>query len=510
MSRMIPITKSIAFYLIIILSFSFSEAKAVSNDLRLETLDKQLEMLLPGVSMQEQSARSYAKERMQTFFEHLEKRNLRRKKRSKAIHIIKEEVETVFFKNFSNFSQMSVLFKQGIYDQSTASALYTIVFDYFEIPYTIELRASDVSVIVEQEDFDEMLTIPNSSRLNDAKYRAFQMSYIGLLRTVGFVSKEEWGNKPEVVFNNYYLGENEEVTLAKMASFLHYRQSLNAYQQKSWVVCLDEINKAQNRSSLPLYAVLERVVWLQLANEDKESKQSLHYLIELWQAYPNSIWQTELIQRFHSEATHLKPATQWAIDSTYAVFDKQFEGYPDAKEQLKAMNYLVQARFFAEKGQTVEVLNFMDSLYVFYPNDKGVQEVLAAMLVWSLKKERNYDKGIQRINYYEKKYPFLKSNATFLDQHLFYLAERIRDRFDEGDAALGNIYIKEFEMILNQHNPTNRHDSWVSTAYISASNYFFRENQYRSAYDLILKALERSPEDAYLQHRKDLLYRYLR
>lgn len=497
-------------FLILICFFQLATANTSAENEKLEAIDEQLEMLLPGTGLQEQSSRMYAKERLQILFSELDKRKVSKKKTHKAIQIIKEEVEGLFLLQFSNFSGMEQLFKQGNYDQSTASALYAIVFKYFDLPYSIQVRASDILLISTSDNSAQNIKIPASRSLNDSKYRAFQMAYIELLRSINILSPEEWEYHPEYIFNTYYIGKKDEITLKELASFLHYRQALEAYEQKRWVACLDRISQAQNMSDLPLYGVLERVVWLQLANEDKTSKQSLHYLWKLWNSNKSLVWQSELINRFNQETNQLKPATQWKIDSIYNLYQTKFGDNESAKEQLLASNYLIQARFFAQEGRTVEVMNFMDSLYLMRPEDKEVQKVLAGMLVWSLKSEREYEKGLQRISYYEQKYPFLKNDPIFQDQHLFYRAERVRYHFDADEYVLGNIYLKEFELLIAKNQSTARFVSWVSTVYLSSSYYYFRENDYSQALALVEKALTFAPKDEYLLHRQDLLKRYIR
>lgn len=94
------------------------------------------------------------------------------------------------------------------------------------------------------------------------------------------------------------------------------------------------------------------------------------------------------------------------------------------------------------------------------------------------------------------------------DLELFYSAERIRYYFDQDNEGAGIQYLTLFENLISQYGKTERIDQWIKTAYIAASNYYYRMNEFQKARQMTQNAAQLLPNDAYFQHRIELLNFY--
>ncbi|MGH1434816.1 MAG: hypothetical protein ACRBG0_10185 [Lewinella sp.] len=473
-------------------------------------LDQQLQLLLPGTGIQEQSVRAYAKERISEMLTSLEAQNIRKKKPHKALAMLREEMGQRFLKNHQPFSKIQFFFTQGQYDQTTASAVYAMTLDYLGMQYLLQVQGTEVSLLVDVGKNTERIRVKGASPLNAENERRFQNAYLEVLRSVGYIPTAEWNNPPDQLFNRYYLGGDQQLSLRQLASFLYYRQALRAYADHAWASSLDWLYQARQLHPWPVQEVLQRAIWLQLATEDTKTTTSLDYLWKIWERSPGAPWQGQLIHRFNELLRDHPAPNSWVIDSTYDAFKERFTDYPGALGQLREIYYLQSARMHAQQGNTVSVMNYMDSLYRYQPNNTAIHEVLAGMLVWSLRKEREFESGLARITAYSKKYPFLTTNSLFQDRHLLYQAERVRYYFDQDDRIKGLHYMEDFKRLAKSSGRTPRYDSWVLTAYLAASNYYYRQNDYRQALNFIEQGRQESPTDAYLDHRADVLLKYLR
>ena len=483
---------------------------AYASAAEVERLDEQLEMLLPGNGQQDLSARAYARGQLYELFQRLEDSRVRRKATHKALQLIVEEVEGSFLHTPGTFVPFANLFREGQYDQSTATAIYALVLEYFSIPYAIQMDEWQVSLLADPDGRPQLLGLPLGRRQMRQRLADFKRSYLELLRSVALLQEEEWRRPEEELFRLYYFGDTDQLSLRELASYLHYRQALAAYDRKAYVEVLSWLEQAQDLSGRPLYAILQRATWLQLAGEDDTSRESLFYLWKVWEGSPGEPWQSELLRRFSkatvSEGDSIMGA--YRIDSIYQYFNERFSGHGFAQQQLREMYYLKQARFHAHYGHTEEVTSYMDSLYLLRPQDQDVQNVLAGMLVWSLGSERDFTRGLQRIQQFSNRYPFLQNNELFQDQHLFYQAERIRYFFDRDEAATAANYLREFDLLLQRFGRTPRMTSWVTTAYVAASNYYYRRGEFTYALHYVERAYALAPTDPYLEHRVDLIRNY--
>ena len=476
----------------------------------LAELDAQLELLLPGAGLQEQSARAYAKQQLATLFAQLEKHKIDKKKPHQALALLRSEVEGTFLLSYTPYAEINLLFKRGQYDQATATALYALVFQHLEMPYALQVQGSEIVLVADLEDNNQVVRIPGTGGRQTERDQIFQQLYLDLLRNLNFIPQNEWSRPPEEVFHTYYLGNDDQLTLAELADFLYYRQALSAYNDKAWTLALGLLAKTNPSASRPVYAVLERAIWLQIANTGDNSPGTMAYLWKLWQASPGDPWQGELLRRFSTITSTLPKPGKWAIDSVYGVFNDRFARSPAAQLQLREMYFLQQARCQAKLGNSQLVMDFMDSLYLLRPHDTGIHNVLGGMLVWSLRAKREFGPGLESIQFYESRYPFLRSNLLFQDQHLFYLAERVRALLDSEDEAPGMAAFQDFKDLARRTGRTPRYDSCITTSYLAVSNFYFRKGNYSQALATMADALRAAPGDSYLAHRVEVLRRYLR
>lgn len=479
------------------------------SPLRAAELDEQLALLIPGTSIQESSGRHYAQQQLESLFARLEAQRIRRKRPAKMLARIQEEVTRTFFQEYLPQADFHALIKQGQFNQNTATALYALVLSYFQIPYHLQVQAADLVLLPLPSENDSPLAIPQVRPLSETAAEHFRTAYVDLLRATNFPPDTDTRQLSTTeLYQRYYLQEGQPLQLREAAAFLYYQQALLAYQDKAWSRCQDMLGRAKQLSPHAMCEVLERAIWLQLASQDANSQESTFYLWKLWEAQPGQPWQDELLKRFDAQVRQLPAASKAQIDSIYTTFRQGFGTQPEAQARLREHYFVLSARYEAEAGHTVAVLNLMDSLYLLRPAETDIQDILAQMMVWSLHKERRFEEGLKRIAYYQQHYPFVVHNQVFQDQHLFYQAERVHHYFQADDEQAGLNYLQEFENLLRRTGETPRYDAWVTTAYLAASNYYFRQERYPPARVYIERALDHAPADDYLLHRRDLLARY--
>ena len=476
---------------------------------KLAELDNQLALLLPGTSNHEQSTRAFAKEQIQNLITVLEDRRIRKKNADKAFEILEEEVSIRFLRQPGAFSHFHQLFTTGQYDRSTASALYALAMEYFELPYVLKVRDAEILLEATTPEDARAFALPHGDPWTAASSQRFQNAYLEVLRSIGYLSPVEWRRSPQALYDQYYIGGQKELNLRQMASFLFCRQALKAYNDQAWSTALDWLYQAERLQAWPVQDVIRRAVWLQLATQANSPEESLQHLWAIWQESPGSPWQRELLRHFSQTVSNQPKLSIWQIDSTYLTFQERFADHPGALGQLRELYYLHRARFHAQNNNPELVMSYMDSLYTLRPQHTEVQDVLAGMLVWALQTEREFGPGLELIAKYERQYPFLASNALFQDRHLFYQAERIRYHFNADKAILGNRYLEEFQRHCRRINRPPSYVSWLSTAHLAASDYYFRQKNYQQAFMLVEEARQQAPEDPYLDHRVDVLRRYL-
>ncbi|MEL7222577.1 MAG: hypothetical protein AAGJ93_14745 [Bacteroidota bacterium] len=496
------------FFLLLLLFNCFSRVASAASGSE-KALYAQLEILLPGSNAQAHSTRQYARQRILDLIDGLEAQKISKKKPEKVIEMMQASVQKELLTQYEALADLTTLFTKGTYDQSSASIVYALLMDHLVVPYRFQIREAEIALVVYPETEARLLKVIHAPDFSEETQRHFQAAYLEFLNTTGTVANHPHAT-PDILFTHYYPGQEEPLDMTTVASFLCYRQALKAYNEKAWMKTLDRLNCARQLEESPAYDVLEKAVYLQLAQTESSGRESLYYLWELWKDQPEDALQTELVNRFNKAITSLPEASVWVIDSLYLSFHDKFTDHPQAQSQLKEMYFLQRARFHAQEGKYFPVMDFMDSLYQLRPNDLEVHHVIGFMLAKTLQPIRDYQEGLDRVNDYHKRYPFLRYNLVFQDRNFYFHAERVHALFANDQQEEGQHYFDEFIALYQQIGRTAHYESWLTTSYLAISNYYFRQKAYPQALQYIDQALRELPTDDYLLHRRDLLRRYLR
>jgi len=106
------------------------------------------------------------------------------------------------------------------------------------------------------------------------------------------------------------------------------------------------------------------------------------------------------------------------------------------------------------------------------------------------------------------RYPFIRTQERFADLHLRELAWKVRDDYERDDAFAGAESLSRFRAALIDIAIDEDRSVWTLTAFIAASNYYFRLEDYVQARFFVEEALRYNANDKYLLHRRDLLAKY--
>ncbi len=474
-------------------------------------LAEKLALVLPGNSQAVLSARLYAETELKGMIVDLRKDKVGRRSLRKSAQRLERYVLNRFLRRHDGFASFEQLFKDKTYSQATAVALYAILAEEFGYTYAIRSDLWSLSILLDPMGESITLAIPLPKGNATVSKQAFQQNYLDLLRASGLLSEQEWQRSPDDIFARYYYGETDKMTFRQLAGYLQYLEALGQYRLQRHDLALWHIEQAQLLYNRPVHAVLRRAILFQLAvHQNNTTREGLYYLFLLWEEKPDLDLRNDIVQRYINVADDylLKQKKEVSFDSLHQYFQRKSLAHPDLAKQLREIYFLKKAAFHASQSRTTALLDDMDSLYQYRPTDPDVQHILATLLVWSLRGQRDWKIGLPSVTTYAKRFPFLSERPEFKDLDLFYRAEQIRYFYDADDPVQGLPHLQAFETLLLRYGPTPRHKLWILTAYLGASNYYFRLTDYANARYFLDRAYLLSPDDPYLQHRRLLLLNY--
>ena len=423
--------------------------------------------------------------------------------RQKAKLIFKE-VHAYFFKQYEENVMFSRIFEAGMFNCVTASMLYAIILDHYQIPYEIKEKPTHI-YLVALPGRDNILFETTNPRGLYAPDEKFKREYVNNLVKLKFTTQEHVNAVGLAnAFNQYYYS-NDHITLEQLAGVQYYNQAL------SFVSDLKD-EHAAIRSAVKMgmlypcakHTVFKRyVIGLVLDNSRYDQLRDIFYLCE----YANGISDVKdekfVLGTFESivENKLIKEGEDTLIHNAYAILKANLIN----EKLLKEVTYIYYGNLGSweyNRGNMDESLSYCEKAYAINPKDSRLQEIISRALILKSDRLRGKEASITMLHDYAEKFPFLKTNKLYKAMMTMHYAFRAYSLFLEDSGIEGYKYLSMME-----ENRAVAGEEMVATqdllglAYAEAGAYHFRKKEFNKAREIILKGLTLYPDHGELKER---------
>lgn len=174
-----------------------------------------------------------------------------------------------FLKNFQEYSSFSDLLKNGTYNCLTATALYALLLNHFDIDFNIVETNYHIFLMVQSKQGRILFeaTDPTNGFVSNQKEIEERIS---LYRQNTFQEKRADRNYHHFSFDLY-----NEVSLQQILGLLYYNHAINAYNQQQLLPTINYLDKAYALYQSPRMEELSRIVLLSVmeSNLDVTAKE---------------------------------------------------------------------------------------------------------------------------------------------------------------------------------------------------------------------------------------------
>lgn len=477
------------------------------------TLDQKLALLLPDEAESRQTERQYVKKQLEKFIDQLRANRVDRKSTKKKIKFITEAVEGRFLREPSAKANIPDFFRYGKYSDATLTLVYAILMEAFDVPWLAMVDHWDVYLLVDPSGKQQQLAGSGVDHTR-ALERGYRTDYVNLLNLTLLPGQRPTSSEGvDSLYFMYHYAEKELLNFKQLAAYWHYERALRAYYYRDYLLTVRRLGVARQLEQRLAFAALEQATYLQLANlAEEDGKQALFYLFELWaKDQENQYIPSALLTSFIRQTDLLVQEGRdfGRGEQLYTFLFSRGGPYPRWRADLQELYYLQKTRFAAKIGRYDQVKVYVDSLYQMEPDNPVFRELASEMSLWTLRSTNATGTQLKgELEQIMVKYPFVRQTKGINDLLLADLAKEIRGYYEADQGYEGDNLLLQFRTKLSGSTPGKRRAMWVLTAYLAASNYYFRQQEYIHALRLIEEGLRYSPEDDYLLHRQDVLSRY--
>ena len=453
---------------------------------------------------------NYIEKQLEGLFQYLDDRNIQKKSPKRAAKVINEHLHKTFLLVEKGWTGFEDVFKKKTYNNITAAALYVLILEHFQMPYSMMQKPEGIYISLHKKKKATLLFQPDKRQKTNLP--SFKDRYLTLLQELNIVPADNYGQKQtDSLFLHYYMPGERPVSPVQITGNLYFIQAMRSFKAKDYSTTIDLLYKSQMFLPLPRNQVMKQATLYQLAGAiDIRKTADIKYLFSLYKVFPIPEIKQEVLFSFRQIADYFlnKKGDKIKYQSLFTQYRTTVKDDRVLRNKLEKIYFSELAAYYAKLGETGIVLQYMDSLYTRWPENEEINRVIANKFIKSISQYKDYDYGIKQIEYQMSRYPFLRNNETVQDCHLMYYSRKGRDYFENGEVYKGSNTLETFEMLARQYKRTPHLDLWVKTIYIPASYYYFTDRSYEEARRLIKRALVFFPEDPYLTHRLELLENY--
>ncbi len=452
----------------------------------------------------------YIRKQLAELFLYFDEKKIQKKTAKHAVKLINKHLQQTYLIVEKEWAGFEDIFKKKTYNSTTASAIYVLVLEHFKMPYTLTQKPEGITIILHKKKKSAVLFQPQKRHKNNIE--VFKNEYLELLEQLNILSRDSLStDQLDKLFYQYYMPAEMPLNAVQLTGNLYFIQAMKKFKSRNYSNAIELLYKAQMFLPLPRNQVIKQATLYQLAGTiDIRKTADIQYLFSLYKSFPIPEIKQEVLFSFRQIADYFlhKKGDQIKYKSLFQQYYSVLKDNRTLRNKLEKIYFSELAAYFAQLNRTDIVLQYMDSLYTRWPENKEINHIIANKFVKSISQNKDNDQGIKQIEYQMSKYPFLRRNKTIQDCHLMYYSRKGRDFFENGSVYDGINTLEAFDRMAKKYKRTPHLDLWVKTIYIPASYYYFADKNYEEALRLIKRALVYFPDDSFLNHRLELLQNY--
>ena len=448
-----------------------------------------------------------AQERIDQVVNRLRPEITSKKKPEKYVKSVYTDVHSTFFKKYELVNRFQEIFQTGYYNCVTASALYALVFEKLNIPYSIQEKPTHVFLIAypNQNNILVETTAPVFGYLTfDARYKESFIKNLKAQKLIGSSEAESQG--VEELFNKYYF-QNENINLHQLVGIHYMNDALYYGDAQDLVMALKQIDKAYFfYPSTRISYIMMSLVVQSLSAQNPKPLERAKLIARAAQFSKQGITPDMIKGEFAQLTSNLlvRDNNKALYRECYEMLSKKIEDKELRNDIGYYYNYELGRVFFNQGNYSPAKSHFAKAMQ-FQPNNADLGGVFISALANSLRNEKDSQALMDTLSAYEKRFPTLQENNNFLSMVSMTTVMAFGDAMRDGNVVQGEKFQAKFEKMMAANKDLNTPSGVIGTAYSAASSYYFKRGQKARAKAVLDKGLQFAPNDFELRRRKQMI-----
>jgi hypothetical protein len=432
-----------------------------------------------------------------------------KKKNDKKARFLYEKVHSSFLTKYEEINVFSQVFKNGVYNCVSATALYSLVFERFSIPYAIQERPTHVYLVAypnEDRVQIETTTPVGGYRIFD---QAFKQQFVKKLTEYKLISSSEYQSQSvDDLFDQYFFN-NEVVNIGQLAGIQYYNSALSYADKDEKEKALEQFEKyyflyPSEKARFLIFSLTGEIFNSLTYENDKKAE----YLVRICKFTREGITHDAIISEFYriTQFVFMQNGDRVKYEKIYKLLMNSVTS-EDVRTQLTYIYNYENGRILYNQSRYNDAIPYFEKALAAKPNSVDMSNLFIGNLTLIRKNAKDKQAFIVQLQQYAEKYPGLKQDNNFFELQGSVMLEVFGTAYEKGNIQEGEKYRLMFEdlVVKNPDAATDAVSYEIGKAYSLACVYYFKRNQRAKAKTFVDKGLTYAPDSYELRARKEML-----
>jgi tetratricopeptide (TPR) repeat protein len=482
-------------------------------------IDKQFDtlgFLLAIDSIETKTDAKTVQNELQSFYRSIDvEGNKKKKNLKKYIDFLFINIHDHFLRKYEENVAFNQIFKKGIYNCVTASALYALVFDHYGIRYAIKELPTHVYLVVDPEALSIQIETTDPKGGYFAPSDKFKKNFLNQLLAAKLVTQKDVSTMSgQKLFEKfYYDNNNANVSFPQLVALLYFNKAIALSELEQYKSAFFESEKAyflypSSRIKYVLaYSIYAEVERKQKLNQNQMNDiEVVKLATKIFPYVDFSSQKRKILSNFQdlSQELLIKKNKVEYYEEVYSVLESSIKDSITLSEMrfiyfsTKAQEAYLKAKYKLSVDYTVKCL-------AINPEDLQMKSNLTLCIMRSFGNSHDYVKILTDLEVFESKYAFLSDNEMFIKAKSIALMSIAGEKCYDDKYSESLKYFEQFEQLMSIH-PMTFEDDAAGGAYGEASSYCVRKLiDYKKARDWLDRGFKYEPNSPILKRKLNVL-----
>lgn len=426
-------------------------------------------------------------------------------KRVKKIYTLTKKK---YLENYYLYAFFPELLTEGHFNCVTGTALFAIIFDELEIPYSIVEVPQHVYLVAYPDSYK--IGVESTSEKNGVYVwtEHTKIEAVSFLISIDKVTQEEVRLKGIDLIIEEYFYTNEELDFDGIVALHLINRSLYLSDKKKYKDALACLKRARQLYQSPTLDMIEGSVLSELMSTTEiENIDMVDYLTRYYSICGTKPERQRTLKNFDyivNEALITRRDIAF-IDSTESLVKLNLE--EEDQNLFLAIIEESKSIWHYNRGKYEEALVAAELSYKLNPKNRNTEDLIASSLINSITDSDMEDEEVgELVLTYVEKYPFLHESPQFVNFEIAVYAVLAGDSYFYNKVTKANLYFELMQSLLtNTELDLEEVSEYLAEAYSQYAAYLFRNAMYAEALKWINLAIEYDPESEGHQEKRDYI-----